>query len=68
MWLEDAQQLLQAGGAKVADLDSLLAQVQQFLWGPEDVQADVAPLHTRLQQAKAWVAQVCVHPGLLSWG
>lgn len=57
-WVQKAKALLETGGAKVAKLDTLLAEVEQFGWGPEEVQADVAPLETRLREAKTWVAQV----------
>ena len=57
-WVQKAKALLETGGAKVAELDTLLAEGEQFGWGPEDVQEDVAPLETRLRDAKAWVGQV----------
>ena len=57
-WVSRAKALLETGGAKVAELDALLADAEQFAWGPEEVQADVAPLESRLKEAKAWVGQV----------
>ncbi|CAL8461880.1 g1411 [Coccomyxa elongata] len=57
-WVSRAKALLETGGAKVAELDALLAEAEQFAWGPEEVQADVAPLESRLKEAKAWVGQV----------
>ncbi len=48
----------------MAELDALLAEAEQFAWGPDEVQADVAPLELRLKEAKAWVGQVTriLHP------
>lgn len=61
--MQRAKTLLETGGAKVAELDALLAEVEQFGWGPAEVQADVAPLEERLKEAKIWVGQVRpVHP------
>jgi len=49
---------LEAGGAKVAELDALIAGGDQFLWGTADLAAGVPELLDRLRAAKAWVGQV----------
>ena len=62
-WVARAKALLEAGGAKVAELDWLLSNAQQFAWGPpECCGPEVAALLPRLREAKAWVAQVCGPP------
>ena len=53
-----AKRLLEQGGAKVTELETLIAQAEQFAWGPADVTADINDLHSRLKDAKQWVAQV----------
>ncbi len=50
--------LLAEGGAKVAELDALIAGAEQFLWGPSDLAAAVPLLAERLRAAKAWVSRV----------
>ena len=54
-----ARRLLEQGGAKVTELEILIAQAEQYAWGPADVTADISDLHSRLKDAKQWVAQVC---------
>ena len=53
-----SKKLLEQGGAKVTELEILIAQAEQFAWGPADVTADIADLRSRLKDAKQWVAQV----------
>jgi hypothetical protein len=57
-----ARALLETGGAKVAELDALLLEVEQFLWGPAEVSVNVPALEKRLCEAKTWVGQVCPLP------
>lgn len=42
----------------MTELETLIAQAEQFAWGPADVTADITDLHSRLKDAKQWVAQV----------
>ena len=58
-----SKRLLELGGAKVTELEALIAQAEQFAWGPADITADISGLHSRLRDAKQWVAQVM--PSLL---
>ena len=60
-FVERARKLLEQGGAKVTELETLIAQAEQFAWGPADVTADISDLHSRLKDAKQWVAQVDSH-------
>ena len=53
-----SKRLLELGGAKVTELEALIAQAEQFAWGPADITADISGLHSRLRDAKQWVAQV----------
>lgn len=57
-WVERVNVLLAEGGAKVAELDALIAGAEQFLWGPADLAAAGPPLAERLRAAKAWVSRV----------
>lgn len=54
-----AKRTLEQGGAKVTELEILIAQAEQFAWGPADVTAGISEMHERLKDAKQWVAQVC---------
>ena len=54
-----AKRLLEQGGAKVTELEMLIAQAEQFAWGPADVTAGISEMQERLKDAKQWVAQVC---------
>ncbi len=56
-WRARGAALLEAGGAKVAELDALIAGGDQFLWGTADLAAGVPELLGRLRAAKAWVGQ-----------
>ena len=60
-----SKRLLELGGAKVTELEALIAQAEQFVWGPADITADISGLHSRLRDAKQWVAQVSPHHCLL---
>ena len=60
-----SKRLLELGGAKVTELEALIAQAEQFAWGPADITADISGLHSRLRDAKQWVAQVTPSDGLL---
>ena len=60
-----SKRLLELGGAKVTELEALIAQAEQFAWGPADITADISSLHSRLKDAKQWVAQVTPSDGLL---
>lgn len=46
------------GGAKVAELDALIAGAEQFLWGPAELAAGVPEVLERLRAAKTWVSKV----------
>ena len=61
-----SRRLLELGGAKVTELEALIAQAEQYAWGPADIIADISILHSRLKDAKQWVAQVFSHHGLPS--
>ncbi|KAK9819859.1 hypothetical protein WJX72_003401 [[Myrmecia] bisecta] len=56
-WHARAKQVLEVGGAKVAELDALIVETEQYAWGGAEFE-DVPPVLARLRQAKAWVAQV----------
>lgn len=58
-WAARAGELLQQGTGKLSEVEALLLESEQFLWGPADVRCTTLPLLQRLHAAKAWAAQVC---------
>ena len=56
-WKQRSQHLLTEGGAKLAELDTLLSDAEQFMWGSTDVEL-VQQLLEGLRDAKSWVSKV----------
>jgi hypothetical protein len=56
-WVEAAQQLLADGTSSPVDLDVLLTEAQQYIWGPAECE-EARQLHALLQRAKKWAADV----------
>ena len=56
-WVASARKLLAEGGAKLVDVDVLLTEAQQYMWGPRAC-AEARQLEQQLQDAKRWAAEV----------
>ena len=57
-WSTRAEALFGDGTSRPPELEALLQEAEQFLWGPADVRSGTLPLLERLEAARAWVAQV----------
>jgi hypothetical protein len=56
-WVASARKLLAEGGVKLVDVDVLLTEAQQYLWGPVAC-TEARQLEQQLQDAKRWAAEV----------
>ena len=57
-WAERVQAVMEKGGMKLADIDALLAEADQYCWG--DGLAQLPEHVARLRDVKAWVTKACL--------
>ena len=53
-WLERGYDIFRKGGAKASDVEALVQQSHQLMWGEDKVQEGVPDLVNRLKEAQSW--------------
>jgi hypothetical protein len=61
-WLERGNDVFRRGGARASDVEALIQQSHQLMWGDDDIQAGVPQMVARLKEAQAWAQQVRTPP------
>lgn len=54
--------MFRRGGARAADVEALVQQSHQLMWGDDDIQAGVPQMVARLREAQAWAQKVYPPP------
>eukprot|EP00884_Botryococcus_braunii_P010330 jgi/Botrbrau1/19299/Bobra.0073s0042.1 len=57
-WYSSAEAVMNVGSAKASEVDRLIVEANQFLWGTKDVAEGVLALQQRLRDAKDWLSKV----------
>ncbi len=60
-WYSGADAVMNVGSTKATEVDRLIKEANQFLWGPKDVAEGVLALQQRLRDAKEWLSKVMHH-------